>query len=363
MGFSGWARRCPIVVQSSITTSDCTNFPLLLTHDTLPSEMFDADGSYPALNGGGDIRFSSDKAGDTRLSCEIELFSTDNNPANGKAAIWVKKTILAASNTTIYVWYGKAGESQPAASAAYGSEAVWVAAFEAVLHMNQDPSGGAPQMNDSTSNDKHTTSHGTMLTEDLVAGRYNKGLAFEGTDDFLGMPDITAGAAGTLSCWIKPEVEINAASTQGLFVANTAIDQSCMLIRWINSGGGADFFVNNAGWVNARTTTTTWTAGTWYYICATWDGTNIKILVNGVEEASELQGAPIDDVAVMRWACSGDGATPLYFRGIVSEIHRQSTNRSACWCLAEYKNQSAPATYVIEGTPELVGLYPQIIIC
>ena len=64
-----WGRRCAIVIQSSKVDANLADFPVLLTKDTLPSEMFDHDGSYPALEGGGDIRFSSDEAGETQLAC------------------------------------------------------------------------------------------------------------------------------------------------------------------------------------------------------------------------------------------------------------------------------------------------------
>ncbi len=134
-------RRCELVIQSSQVPASLTDFAVLLTDPTLPSEMFDADGANPALDGGGDIRFSSDAAGATRLSCEIVTFTTDNNPALGTAEIWVKvPSVSSSSNTSIWVWYNKAGETQPAAYAAFGSESVWDANHMGVWHLNEDPS-------------------------------------------------------------------------------------------------------------------------------------------------------------------------------------------------------------------------------
>ena len=51
-------RKCELVIQSSQVPASLTDFAVLLTEATLPSEMFDADGANPALNGGGDIKFS-----------------------------------------------------------------------------------------------------------------------------------------------------------------------------------------------------------------------------------------------------------------------------------------------------------------
>ena len=117
------ARRCALVVGT--VTGTHANMPLLLTEACLPSEMFDADGTFPAQSGGGDIRFSSDQAGTTALPCEIVLFTTDNNPALGTARIWVKVPSVA-TGTTFYVWYNTvATDSQPAVGASNGRNAVW----------------------------------------------------------------------------------------------------------------------------------------------------------------------------------------------------------------------------------------------
>ncbi len=80
---SGWLRRASITVDNTKVggTGDLTDFPILLNIDNLPSEMFDADGSYPAKSDGCDLRFSTDEAGDTELPLEIVDFSTGNNMA------------------------------------------------------------------------------------------------------------------------------------------------------------------------------------------------------------------------------------------------------------------------------------------
>ena len=117
----GWGRRCKLTIDHLEVSENQSNFPWLLHHDNLPSEMFDADGLHPALNGGGDVRFSSDRYGYNRLSIEVKTFITDNNPDNGVAEIWVKIPSVSTSiDTDIWVWYNKSGESQPARDAASG---------------------------------------------------------------------------------------------------------------------------------------------------------------------------------------------------------------------------------------------------
>jgi len=125
--FPGWNRKQAITINSSSVegSTSLTSFPVLITLDHLNSEVVDG-GSNSALNGGGDIRFSSDAAGNNRLATEIVEFVSSPTPTNRKCQIWVKIPSLSANtNTTIYIWYNKAGETQPVPSDIYGSQAVW----------------------------------------------------------------------------------------------------------------------------------------------------------------------------------------------------------------------------------------------
>lgn len=91
-----WGRKCELIIQSSQITGDLTEFPVLITEATLPQEMFDSDGTYPALNGGG----------------------------------------------------------------AYGSEAVWSNCYEAVLHLQESDSGNDDEFEDASGNARHGTGSG-----------------------------------------------------------------------------------------------------------------------------------------------------------------------------------------------------------
>src|SRR3989344_9339631 len=75
-------RKVEIVIQASKIDATLTDFPVLLTEDNIPSEACDADGTSPAQNGGGDVRFTSDENGNSMLPLEVVDFITDNNPAN-----------------------------------------------------------------------------------------------------------------------------------------------------------------------------------------------------------------------------------------------------------------------------------------
>ena len=113
--------------------------------------------------------------------------------------------------------------------------------FDFKYHLTQDPSGSAPQMLDSTSNDYDLTSSGTMTTGDLVDAQIYKGIDFDGVDDSLrdtDAPDlIAAGTPFTISIWAN----------------NTAFTQAFPGIIAIGHGGGTSSYsvflnTNNASY-------------------------------------------------------------------------------------------------------------------
>jgi hypothetical protein len=168
---SSWLYRKKITIDHTKVASDEANFPVLISLAAL---------SNINVNGT-DIRFTSSD-GVTELPREIESYSS------GSLRAWVKVPALSSStDTVIYMYYGNAAATEPAASSTYGSQNVWKSTGDTsaamVQHMKEDPSGTSPQMIDSTSNANNATSSGAMTTGDQVAGQIDGSLHFDGTDD------------------------------------------------------------------------------------------------------------------------------------------------------------------------------------
>jgi len=354
-------RKCELVIQSSQVPANLTDFPLLLTEATLPLGMFNADGTNPALNGGGDIRFSSDAGGSTRLSCEIVTFTTDNNPTKGTAEIWVKVPFVSSSSdTSIWVWYDSTGATQPAASAAYGSESVWDANYMGVWHLNETVTDEATTGNhsDATSNNNDGTQDGN----DDIAGKIGTAQDFDGTDDVgMGAPaSLEMGTADlTVSAWVK--------------ISTTPLQESIIIakgaagsfdtgyhFRYDNlSGGEFRFFLGDGTRVTARSNNTLGLHdNTWHLVAAVADrSADVTFYVDGspagTDDISSKDGIDITD-ATENFAigCYGGGCGgPLEMIGGIDEARVSTTLRSADWITAEYNNQDTPSTFVIEGTP------------
>lgn len=343
--FDTWGRKCALTIQASLVGSDLTNFPVKLDLNTLPSEMFDADGSYPALNGGGDIRFTSDAAGDTRLSVEVVTFVTDNNPANGRAEIYVKVPSVSSSvNTTIYVWYKKAGESQPARDAAYGSEDVWSNGFYTVWHLNES---SGTNTNESTSTGNNGTYAGNWpnLVTGVTPGDAQTG---DGTGDYSSI---------TL---------INQSFSPGFAVETTILFDNVVdgadAIAWGYDNKGSLHTASSKWYLwfrggNHYVGSSTLSDSTWYHHTVrrnnseVFDGRTNGVNDTGTPANGTTKGGAYELSTLARSLLG----TTRDLLGDLAEVRVSSEFRNDGWVDTTYQNLLNNSSFIIEGTPESVG--------
>lgn len=363
---TGWGRQCELKIQASKVSANLSNFPVLLTVTTLPSEMFDADGPYPALAGGGDIRFSSDAAGTNRLACEVVTFLIDNNPNNGSAEIYVNVASVSSSvDTSIWLWYNKTGESQPGEGDAYGKHATWDDGgsdyFKLVQHLNEDPTSNGIQAIDSTQYSNDGDSRGSMTSGDLVTGAFAGGTSgdawdFDGTDDSLVIPAQTYfnQAPFTASVWTKWDVLPSSKPEHPLIVGkmHTGAPYSSWRLEGDKVIDKAQLRVNDDGagthivWANDALV-----LDTWYYIVGTLDSSyNMKLYVDGILQNDIENAGSI--YAGDRQLYIARRMTADEFDGIIDEVRFSSVTRSADWISACYNSQNDPSAFVIEQTPQ-----------
>ena len=353
-GFTGWGRRCELVIQASQVPGNLTDFPVLLTESNLPSEMLDKNGSHPALDGGGDIRFSSDQDGNNRLSCEIVTYITHNNPNSAKAEIWVKvPSISSSSNTSIWVWYDKAGETQPAENESYGSESVWDVNYLMVQHMDEDPTSSAPQFVDATNNDHDGTNNGGLKSTDLKNCVIGDGIEFDGNSDDdidLGIWDVS-GNQLTVQHWVYYE---NNASNNGRCFSRatgTAVDNHWIMTDFHNSENPAFRLKTNSNTTHLQYSTNL-SKKTWYFFACTYDGSTMRIWINNQNVASTPKSGNIDTSSTIHNYLGDNPSGSRQMKGRLDEVRVSSVRRSDSWLGAEYNNQNSPSTFVIPGTPE-----------
>ncbi|MCF8473083.1 MAG: LamG domain-containing protein [Emcibacter sp.] len=346
---TGWGRKQPIIIDYTKVngTANLTNYPFLVTLDYLNSEIVDG-GANSALNGGGDIRFSSDAAGTNQLPCEVVSFVTSATPASRICEIHVKvPSVSYMANTTIYVWYKKAGEVQPLATDPYGRNAVW-SAQKVVYHLNDDPSVTAPQIIDSSGNVDGTTT-GSMVLGDLQTGQINQALHLDGIDDGVNIPNPLPVSYTTrrISFWIKPDVLkrtvfLDKNGTQELRIGLWDATGSLR----VYSGGSSTRWISSSGVISA---------GIWQKIDVDYDsarGGYFKVLVNGVliTPASNNALAMVSSTGELAIGYETASYSWSYYTGLIDNLVVDMNSYTDGWYITEYNNQSAPATFATAGT-------------
>ena len=199
-----WNYRKQITIDNTkVPNTDQTNFPILINRTDADWKDTSNSGKVAQADGG-DILFTSSD-GSTKLSHEIEKY----NNTTGEIQAWVKiPTLSASSDTIIYMYYGNASIANQ-----WDINNVWDTNHKMVQHLQEDPSGSAPQMTDSTSNSNNGTSGGTMTSSDQATGKIDGSLNFDGTDDKITVSDdavLDITDTITLSTWVNVTADTTA---------------------------------------------------------------------------------------------------------------------------------------------------------
>ena len=150
-----WLFRKKITVLASQVDANVTNFPVYVNLADLGSDFF-ANVESSGGDDGGDIRVTT-ADGATELPREV----VGINVGSSTGELHFKADSLSSTaNTDFYIYYGNSAISEPAASAAYGSQNVWTNGYVGVWHFSEDPStstdcaggAGTKEACDSTSN-------------------------------------------------------------------------------------------------------------------------------------------------------------------------------------------------------------------
>jgi len=345
---NGWGRKCELKIQASKVLENLTNFPVFLTKDTLPSEMFDSDGSYPALAEGGDIRFSSDAAGATRLACEVVRFEIDPNPANGIAEIWVNVPSVSSSvDTSIWIWYNKVGEDQPGVSETYGREATWNSSYLGVWHLDE-----TGVRYDSTGRNHFNWVLGNIPSQ--VEGKVGRAANFDSVSLMLDPnpadPGIGFEGAFCFSTWMRTTagslgndvfLSMDTGSTVPDFHMNFVDPYMCPAMWW-------------GGQLSPSAPDRTIDDEQWHLVYYTRTGDTITFYVDNGNSQGIATKSREFDVPIQFWL-GGDWTGGWRWSGDLDEMRLCNVARSSNFIISEYNNQNDPATFVIEQTPSGPG--------
>jgi hypothetical protein len=215
-----------------------------------------------------------------------------------------------------------------------------------------------------TATDAKSALNGTYtggFTQNQTAGgtQLTKSTLFNGTTGCVTVPTVAAlhpTATLSLEAWVKltalPSSNNLIAGCGFTANSNPFIDYSF----WINSSNQLNFEVGVGTTRNTLNWPTALTASTWYYLAATYDGTTIRLYINGNQivtmpatGAVNNSGQTFEIARYKRGAATGE-----FLNGSVSDVALYNTALSAPSILAHYNAAGNPAARVTQAVSEVL---------
>jgi hypothetical protein len=333
-GFS-CSRRITIDSTKVEGSSDLTNFPLLIKTQNDCNLKTAANGGAVQNSNGWDIIFM-DSDGVTQLDHEIEEY----DGTTGDFTAWVRiPTLPYNSDKDIYMYYGKSGLTCDPSN----PTGVWDSSYEAVYHLNDD-------FEDSTSHNRDATAENTDTYTSVIAD----GEDFGPQDEIAIGNWNFSGDELTLQAWAQFD-DFDQNDPRVFSKANGTSEENHVFM--LGLGGNLEQHLRmrvKTGTSDTSGTTTIvdtddpLSSGNWYLIAGTYDGSNMRLLSNGLEVHS---GAKTGNLRLNSWDIAfgnhpGGTSTSSYsLDGKLDEVRILSVARSADWLRTEYNNQSNPDSF------------------
>jgi len=167
---------------------------------------------------------------------------------------------------------------------------------------------------------------GETFSTTWVPGRSGSALAFDGVRDFADLGDVVlpTGQLG-VSLWIKPDdFEVNEARLLAK-AANTSSSNQIVSLSLVNQNGQARlrFRLKLNGTVYALTSGSNGivTVGAWQHVLATFDGSLMRLYLDGQLVGQRAATGAIDAAATFTWLGSNPPAINTYqFDGAIDEL-------------------------------------------
>ncbi len=315
---SGWQYRKKIEINHDKVDCNLTNFPVLIN-------ISDNDLSMKAQPDGDDIIFMDGDGIANLLSHEIEYYDS------GNLYLWVNVTSLSSTdNTTLYMYYGN-----PSVINMEDSSGVWDTNFIMVQHLSET----IGTHYDSTICGNDGINYGP--DQDFV-GQIDGANSFDGSDDWIDCGngeslDITDSI--TLEAWVNRTGD-GFGSYLGI-ISRRGSSYNRYQIRYKPADNVAQFFLGDSSSYTIVNSNNDLSLGVWTHLAATWDGTNMKLYVNGVQQTDtgSFTGSPSLAYQTLEL---GRYTDINYYSGGIDEVRISDMERSDCWITAEYKNQHDP---------------------
>lgn len=317
-----------VTIDSTKVSADLTDFVIYIDLSDLPTTGF----WDTVANGGGDIRVYKD---DDTTELAREVVSCDTSTDTGELHVKFTGTLSSSADTDIHI-YADGTSSEPATTATYGRNNVWTG-YDRVYHMQQSGT-----QTDSTGNSDATA---------IGAPAYNQTGQIEDAVDL----DTTSNADGFSLNWPHGSNTTNTITWSGwLYQTGSVVGGEAHIIHgdnydsWIDrvSSGASRFGLRNHGGTRViLTTSTSWTLNTWQMFHATYDGSTMRVYMDGtVDSTTASLTGNLQNQAVFQIGKRGANTSTCY-GGDVDEMRFASNTKSSDWVGTEHDNQNSPSTF------------------
>ncbi len=341
---SDWQYRQLITISPSVTNSDLTDFPYMLKITDITNPLFDN-----AQIDGDDIVLTADD-GISTLDHEIEYYDS----VAETLVAWVRiPTLSSTVSTDIYMYYGNGSVSTQE-----NVPGVWSNGYEAVYHLHDD------------FNDSKGSHNGTNSGSADVTGQIADGQDFypdDGVDEIsIGNWNFT-GDSLTISAWMKSDDGFAQDDPRIISKANSGTPEDHVYMLSLYDGtineNRLRFRVKTGlsdtlGMTELQGSSPNGylpDAAEWYLVAGTYDGTQMRLIRDGLDAGSTAKTGLIRQNAWPSYIGNNTANTDtaLYsFDGKLDEVRIASAARSLDWMGANYLSQSSPASYVTLGAPD-----------
>lgn len=341
----GATRRGTAALPSSLNFSippgavgeDLTDFPVFVDLSLLPSSFWDT-----VQSDGGDLKVTSDD-GETRYP--LELVSI--NAASKTGSLWFLAPSVPTAGVTYTLWFGgEEGQTQPAADAEFGSQAVW-ADYAVVWHTATDPGSDMP---DSTGNGNDGTVSGspTLVTDD---GPYGAALDVGKNDGIGNFSPVVPDAPVSWSWWTKHD-SVGEDGSDGYFGVGSHSSLNANSVSYLSRFSP---LTSNGRVQNYASDGTTW--GSWSAngaiseadVWFKWHAVNADGIMTLYKNGAVANSGSIDVNATARdnpIVMSRISSSNVGLAGRMAEFRIRGDAVSAAWEAAEYLNATQTAFFL-----------------
>jgi hypothetical protein len=319
-----WHYRQTVTIAQTMTPADLTNFTVLVS--VTDAKLKDAaNGGYVGQSDGGDFVFTASD-GTTKLNHEIESYDA----STGTLVVWVQVPLVSSTTDTVLnLYYGNATCTDQ-----WSAAATWNSSYEGVWHLGANYQDSTANANNATALNNPTASTGQIGGSRTFASTSELDIAASSS------LDLSTYSNWTISAWVKPTSYTG--TKWPLIYSYGSYDASLGL----TVTEGADGLIEN--WTNdatLRQSATPVTLNDWNFVAITRTPTTTTFYLNGAADGSGSSAVILQSGQASY--IGNDGLfTSDQFIGLIDEVRVASTAQSASELTAQYRNQSAPGTYV-----------------